>query len=298
MSQPQHAAPGQIFYSHAEFYKGSAYAAFDQEHRKGGSFGASMIEARQDALDFVDPAIPEIIIQYFTIPAVEIVLDLGDGPIEHTDLSREMINISPTNTEIRYIISSDHTARFFALPIDQLTRILEPYNLNDSCFGEYYGRMVPNAQAISILKSLWMQSKLSSNADVLFFDALVLQLLAYLSGFNGLAVDGLARPEDKRIARVIDYIEAHLGEALTIGELAAVACLSTGHFSRTFKATTGEPVWTYVQRRRCERARERLLHTRDAIAQIAYECGFSSQSHLTTSFQKAFGVTPAAIRTI
>ena len=108
--------------------------------------------------------------------------------------------------------------------------------------------------------------------------------------------DAARRPEDARIARAIDYAEAHLGEALTVAELAAIACLSPSHFSRAFKATTGEPVWTFVQRRRGERAMEMLQHTDLSIDEIAYRCGFSHQGHFTQSFKRQFGATPGAVR--
>ena len=101
---------------------------------------------------------------------------------------------------------------------------------------------------------------------------------------------------DPRIGRMIDHIEAHLGEALTVAEIAAVACLGTGHFSLSFKATTGQPVWAYVQRRRCERAKELPLTTQLPVAEIAYRCGFASQSHLTACFKQQFDVTPAQAR--
>lgn len=104
------------------------------------------------------------------------------------------------------------------------------------------------------------------------------------------------RPENKRIASAIEYAEAHMGEALSVAELAGVACLSTGHFARAFKATMGEAVWAYVQRRRGERAMEMLKSTSLAIADIAFSLGFSNQAHLTRCFKRQFGVTPGQVR--
>ena len=104
------------------------------------------------------------------------------------------------------------------------------------------------------------------------------------------------RPEDVRVARVIDYIEAHLGEPLSVAELASVACLSAGYFSRSFRATTGEALWAYVRRRRGERAMEMLRTTRLSIAEIAYACGFANQGHFTECFKRQFAMTPGAVR--
>ncbi len=101
---------------------------------------------------------------------------------------------------------------------------------------------------------------------------------------------------DPRIARVLDYIEENYGKKLTTAELAAVACLSRGHFSRAFKEAMSESVWTYVQRRRCECARDLVRTTRLSLSEIAYRCGFASQSHMTTAFRNIFGTTPGGAR--
>lgn len=101
---------------------------------------------------------------------------------------------------------------------------------------------------------------------------------------------------DPRIARALDYIDGHLGERLTVAYLAEVAHLSAGHFSRNFKAIMGEPVWTYVTRRRCERAKEMLLTTKLPIAEIAFRCGFAHQAHMTTVLGQHLGATPGTIR--
>ncbi len=101
---------------------------------------------------------------------------------------------------------------------------------------------------------------------------------------------------DPRIAAVLDHIEAQYGGDLTVAKLAAIANLSPSHFSRAFKAAMGDPVWSYLQRRRCERAREMLLTTDLPNVEIAYRCGFASQAHFTTTFRKAFGVTPGSLR--
>ena len=44
----------------AEFYQASAYARFPQEHRAGGTLGAGMVFARQEAIEITDPAVPQI----------------------------------------------------------------------------------------------------------------------------------------------------------------------------------------------------------------------------------------------
>lgn len=96
--------------------------------------------------------------------------------------------------------------------------------------------------------------------------------------------------------RVIDYIEAHLGEALSVTELARQAGLTPPHFSRCFKASFGVTPHRYVQQRRIATASHWLNATDRPVAEIALELGFSSQSHFTQVFRQHTGTTPAAAR--
>jgi AraC family transcriptional regulator len=99
-----------------------------------------------------------------------------------------------------------------------------------------------------------------------------------------------------RIARVIDYIESHVGDDLDLASLSTVAAMSVYHFARCFKETTGVSPHAYVLSRRIRRAATMLGHGDVGIALIAATCGFSSQAHLTTVFQRRVGVTPGQYR--
>ncbi|MBV9879521.1 MAG: AraC family transcriptional regulator [Gemmatirosa sp.] len=100
-----------------------------------------------------------------------------------------------------------------------------------------------------------------------------------------------------RINRVVDHIDAHLGDALDLGALAAVAHCSPWHFHRVFQALTGETVAARVRRRRLEVAALRLLASPPEPAlRIALDVGFGSAEVFTRAFRAHFGVTPSAWR--
>ena len=105
--------------------------------------------------------------------------------------------------------------------------------------------------------------------------------------------NGLSR---ERLQRVCDYIEAHLDDRLTLADLAGVACLSPYHFSRSFKQAVGVGPQRYVMERRIERAKILIRRTRQPLASIALEVGFTDQSHLTGVFRRETGMTPGRFR--
>jgi AraC family transcriptional regulator len=99
-----------------------------------------------------------------------------------------------------------------------------------------------------------------------------------------------------QMRRVSSYIETHMDLPIGTRDLAALAKQSIYHFSRTFRTSFGESPHTYLMRRRIERAQGMMLQTNSPIAQIAIECGMSDQAHLTKSFRRFVGETPAAWR--
>lgn len=100
------------------------------------------------------------------------------------------------------------------------------------------------------------------------------------------------------LRRLHDYVEAELAGDLSVSALAREAGVPGNVFGRAFRDTYGTSPHQFVLSRRLERARTLLLSTDLPIAAIAFETGFSSQSHLTTAFGKLTGTTPAEYRRV
>jgi AraC family transcriptional regulator len=99
-----------------------------------------------------------------------------------------------------------------------------------------------------------------------------------------------------RLQAVFGYIREHLADDLSTKVLADCAQVSRAHFCRLFQEVTGGPPHRYVLAARLEQARTMLTTSSQSIARIAQDCGFSSQSHLTSSFRKLHAITPAQFR--
>lgn len=105
--------------------------------------------------------------------------------------------------------------------------------------------------------------------------------------------EGLSK---ERLTRVVDYIEENISRPMRLIELAAVAALSPYHFARSFQKVMKIAPVRYVWNRRVDRAKRQLANSEIPIAVIAYDCGFSSQSHFTTLFKSLMGMTPTKYR--
>jgi AraC-like DNA-binding protein len=99
-----------------------------------------------------------------------------------------------------------------------------------------------------------------------------------------------------RARKVREYIDGHISSPILIAHLCALVGLSDAHFSRCFKQTFGTSPHAFVVRRRVELAAGYMLQTDAPLCDIAIQCGFADQPHLSKRFREATGWTPAAWR--
>ncbi len=92
------------------------------------------------------------------------------------------------------------------------------------------------------------------------------------------------------------YIESHLGDALTLDEIAAIGGVSRFHMVRAFAAATGLSVMRYVRARRLSEAARALAGGAPDILNLALEADYGSHEAFTRAFRDHFGVTPEAVR--
>ncbi|RKH05765.1 AraC family transcriptional regulator [Corallococcus sp. CA053C] len=133
----------------------------------------------------------------------------------------------------------------------------------------------------------------------LFADSLASALAARLLALQSRRSTSTSKPGRAlpawRLRHVLEYIEAHLDEDLTLAELAKVAGFSLSHFKPLFRHATGMPVHRFVIGRRVERARLRLLEGGRSMTDIALEAGFSHPSHMARVMRRMLGVSPSQI---
>ena len=100
-----------------------------------------------------------------------------------------------------------------------------------------------------------------------------------------------------RLQRVLQHIEEHLDEDLSVDALSGVAAFSRYHFHRQFSALFGIGVYRYVQLARLKRASYKLAFREDEpILQIAFDSGYEGPEAFARAFKKTFGQSPSAFR--
>jgi len=102
-------------------------------------------------------------------------------------------------------------------------------------------------------------------------------------------------PAEKSVMAALDYIEAHLDQAITLNTLSQVSGLSPHHLQETFKRIIGLSPKSFCDARRVARFKQ-LLRAGQSISNACYEVGFGSSRALYEKTRKGLGMTPAVYR--
>lgn len=103
---------------------------------------------------------------------------------------------------------------------------------------------------------------------------------------------------EARFARVVGQMHQQPGAPHSSSEMAKACGLSQSQFDRGFRRVFGTSARQYLLRVRVEAACRRLVETEDTVAALAVELGFFDHAHLTRSFRRIMGMTPAAYRAL
>jgi two-component system, response regulator YesN len=102
--------------------------------------------------------------------------------------------------------------------------------------------------------------------------------------------------KNEDVLKAQTYVQTHIGEKISLTEVADHLHLNSSYFSRMYKKETGEGFVEYVTRLKMEKAIELLDLTKNSVEQIAYELGFESKSYFLKTFKKFYGVSPKSYK--
>lgn len=147
---------------------------------------------------------------------------------------------------------------------------------------------------LKLMKKIDKYNKPGIMADNIIIQSALLELIYSLYKETSVQTKNVNINSNNRrmIEEVIKYIDDNLSGDLTLKTISAHVSLSPVYFHRVFKTSTGLTLHDYVEDRRIKRAVELLVSTDMTLTEIAYECGFSSQSYFSYAFRKRMKQTP------
>ncbi len=240
---------------------------------------------------------------------LEVALILNDAPVQVTwqmqnepcqarNLGVNQLCIIPSQQ--RHSLGWDKTVEYIFLFLHPTLLLQTAHDWVKGTSIELEGQFAISNSLIHSL-ALTMRSALHAEAlDHLYIDSLinvlVIHLLKTYGGYQLMAPTTLNATTKQWLKKVTDYIEDSIDRDLRLTKLAEVADMSESNFCHQFKAHVGISPHQYVIQQRVKKARRLLLNRELSIVEIAYQCGFNSQSHMTIYFRQHTGVTPNVYR--
>jgi AraC-like DNA-binding protein len=134
----------------------------------------------------------------------------------------------------------------------------------------------------------------ATSENEMLLQSLILRLIYLLNRYSVLSKTAYTPKTNNRalIERTLSYIKDNLTSDLSLKKLADEANFSSIYFHKVFKNSTGKTLHQYVEDQKIKKSIDLLISTDMTLTQIAYECGFSSQSYFSYAFKKKTGQTP------
>jgi len=145
-----------------------------------------------------------------------------------------------------------------------------------------------------ILEKLYNRYHEKSQASRLYLKAYIYELVAFLLSQS--FIQSEPRIETKKIESIVRYIDSHFRQPITLDDI----CIGVGYnkyaLCHTFKAVTGQTVFSYINFLRIQAAARILEEKKYTITEIATECGFSSAAYFNRVFKTVMGCAPSQYR--
>lgn len=139
-----------------------------------------------------------------------------------------------------------------------------------------------------------------SPGNAVMFEGLARAFLVKLVQRYGLADQPVAPAQAglsaRQHERVMAYLAANLAQRITVADLAATVRLHPSHFARLFKRSLGDSPMRFVAAYRLDQARRQLSRPEARLKDVAHDCGFADQAHLSRAFRQHFGESPSTYR--
>lgn len=210
-----------------------------------------------------------------------------------------MMTFVPSNVDQRYEFTGEATN--IALAIDQslLTRVAKTDPLLGSVTGLEPRTLFVRPMLQNLIEEQYRVLASGQAGWRVLSESIGLRIAYELfTMFNGSEgkKPGVTPLSDGEMSELVEFIDGMIETNFGLNEMAATLDRDPFGFSRAFKAATGESPHQFVIHRRLAKVKEMLGRSRMPLAEISYATGFASQSHMTATFSKHFGLPPGQYR--
>ncbi len=160
----------------------------------------------------------------------------------------------------------------------------------------FSGETAESQEILALLERIRQLSHRQATGYPLMVTGLLMELLGRMLSMLD-AAPAAPKEDMSRLRSVLQFIDGHYAEHITLSQCADLAGLSDSEFCRQFKRIMHCTLTTYIRQVRLQKsAAELLLHPEKSVSQVAYETGFSTTSYFISQFRAAVGMTPLAYR--
>lgn len=149
---------------------------------------------------------------------------------------------------------------------------------------------------VATLRAAYFETRVLPKARYAAALRLLVSFAQHLSLLSNELMIKTATAEPPAAVKARAFIAEHLGESLTLEQVARAANMSAFYFCKVFKSATGLTFTSYVARARIEKTKQLLLNPHVRISEAAYEAGFQSLSQFNRVFRRIAGESPTSYR--
>lgn len=176
--------------------------------------------------------------------------------------------------------------------------ILHPFDKYQKDFTSFLsldeGKLSHASMLSELILTEWSEKKAGYKLSIKSY---LLALITFLSRSYSLSLT-CTFPNMPDMVHTVNYIHENFAHHITLSSLAAMACLSERHYSRTFKEVYGISPIDYVINCRLSLACRLLTNTTLALSDICQKCGFGDKVSFSRLFTKKFGISPGRYRNL
>ena len=167
----------------------------------------------------------------------------------------------------------------------------------DPTYSSHSNLLRTKPEQASLLKrlfdQLWQESGSCGYGADLLQQSLLIQLLVTINRLAGKDADPLEEQthSSRAVSEVVDYVNLHYSEPLSLEQLAELVYVSKYHLSHEFNRLVGTSVYRYIQKKRLLIARQ-LLAQGKRPGEVYSDCGFSDYAGFYRAFRNEYGISP------